>query len=201
MTENLDKTTSLKPLYAARLADDLERNTEEQARLSSEMAALQEQLETLRHNRALLVHMQQALGDVGDTVGQSTPAEGVQVSVPRQAEAAPGQDGKNGEDRTAAATKRSSSSRTAAVARDGSAPTLRDLVVGHLSVKGQPLSAIEVADGLAGAHPTRNIKLTVVRSTLEAMVAKGLVRRSKQGKSVFYTAVAAAAGKNQPATA
>ncbi|WP_327181502.1 BlaI/MecI/CopY family transcriptional regulator [Streptomyces sp. NBC_01334] len=197
MTENLDKATSLRPLYAARLADDLERNTAEQARLSSEMAALQEQLETLRHNRALLVHMQQALGDVG----QSTSAEGVEASVPRQAEVAPGQDVRNGEVRPEAATKRSSSSRTAAVARDGSAPTLRDLVVSHLSVKGQPLSAIEVADGLEGAHPTRNIKLTVVRSTLEAMVAKGLVRRSKQGKNVFYTAVAAEADKNQPATA
>ncbi|MFV5997980.1 hypothetical protein ACNPQM_37810, partial [Streptomyces sp. NPDC056231] len=41
---------------------------------------------------------------------------------------------------------------------------------------------------LAQAHPDRGVKTTVVRTTLEGLVAKSQAQRTKQGSSVFYTA-------------
>ncbi|MGY0055090.1 hypothetical protein ACWY4P_00605 [Streptomyces sp. LZ34] len=68
-------------------------------------------------------------------------------------------------------------------------PTLVELVRGHLTEQGEPRSAAEVATALGQAHPERGIKPTVVRTTLEGLVAKNQAqRRSKQGASVFYTA-------------
>ncbi|MEU6098600.1 hypothetical protein [Streptomyces sp. NPDC047079] len=46
----------------------------------------------------------------------------------------------------------------------------------------------EVATALGQAHPERGIKTTVVRTTLEGLVAKNQAKRTKQGASVFYTA-------------
>ncbi|MVO88592.1 hypothetical protein GPA10_28485 [Streptomyces sp. p1417] len=66
--------------------------------------------------------------------------------------------------------------------------TLVDLVRGHLAAQSEPRSAAEVATDLGKAHPERGIKTTVVRTTLENLVAKNRAQRSKQGTSVFYTA-------------
>lgn len=186
MADIQDDIANLKPLYAARLAEDLERNALEQERLVSEVAALQERLETLRGNQVLLVNMQQALGEVegsGGTLSQAGPSKVDRIEQ--------------------STSERAVSPAVSAVVAPGgrSTPTLRDLVVGYLSEQGRPCSALVVTDALSDAHRDRGIKITVVRSTLEAMVAKGQVRRSKQGKSVFYTAVAAtAADKDLVAT-
>ncbi len=83
MAENRDETTSLRPLYAARVAEDLERNAQEQERLSSEVAALQEKLETLRHDQALLITMQQAL-DSAEKAGEAAPAGRQGKAEPRK---------------------------------------------------------------------------------------------------------------------
>ncbi|MFI1770058.1 hypothetical protein ACH41H_50110 [Streptomyces sp. NPDC020800] len=184
MADTQDDTASLKPFYTARLAEDLERNTQEQERLSSEVATLQEKLETLRHDQAILVNMQQALNDA-EAAGKAVSPVDSKASVPQQA------GGAAQADKAQAARSKKSTA-----AKSGNAPTLRDLVVSHLSQAGEPRSALEVTDALADTHRGRNFKITVVRSTLEAMVAKGQVRRSKQGKAVFYTAAAtSAAGK------
>ncbi|MEH0548874.1 hypothetical protein QA802_39155 [Streptomyces sp. B21-105] len=258
MADNHDETTSLRPLYAARLAEDLKHNTEEQERLGNEVSALQEKLESLRHDHALLLNMQQALGGAAEA-GEAASASAPTASVPRQAAptavpaAAQGREQKKKArarkstsspkaasspkaesapkpaaspkpaaapaSKTSAASKSTpkteSASKTASVSasaakkapaakpapKAGDGPTLRELVVGHLTGKGEPRSALEVTEALSGAHPERGIKITVVRSTLEALVAKGQVRRSKQGKSVFYSAESVpAADEKQPAT-
>ncbi|MER6563437.1 hypothetical protein ABT300_38080 [Streptomyces sp. NPDC001027] len=255
MADTQDETTSLRPLYAARLADDLKHNTEEQERLSGEVTALQEKLESLRHDHALLLNMQQALGGAEQT-GEAASADAPTASVPRQAAPAAAQAGepkkkararkatsspkaesapKAGSSvkpapkaassaKSAPASKASAATKSAPAAKKASAPaakkapaakpaskagdgpTLRDLVVSHLTREGAPRSALEVTDALTGSHPERGVKITVVRSTLEALVAKGQVRRSKQGKSVFYStesvpaAVEAAAEEKEPAT-
>lgn len=67
-------------------------------------------------------------------------------------------------------------------------PTLVDLVRRHLAEQNEPRSAAEVAASLGQTHPDRNVKTTVVRTTLEGLVAKAHAQRSKQGSSVFYTA-------------
>lgn len=188
MTDNQDDAASLKPLYAARLAEDLERNSQEQERLSSEVAALQGKLETLRHDQALLVNMRQALGDT-ESAGEAAPAASGASASPAGTTPHASKP-KVGRPKKSAAAQKGSSAKVGKGGSNG--PTLRDLVVSHLSRAGEPCSALEVTDALANAHQDRDIKITVVRSTLEAMVAKGQVRRNKQGKSVFYTAVASA---------
>lgn len=66
-------------------------------------------------------------------------------------------------------------------------PTLVELIREHLGSQSEPRSSAEVATALAEAHPEREIKPKVVRTTVEGLVAKGQVQRSKQGSSVFYT--------------
>ncbi|MEU0072975.1 hypothetical protein ABZ027_26020 [Streptomyces sp. NPDC006332] len=67
-------------------------------------------------------------------------------------------------------------------------PTLVDLVRRHLAEQKEPRSAAEITTALDKAHPERAVKTTVVRTTLEGLVAKSQAQRSKQGSSVFYTA-------------
>ncbi|MFF5160168.1 hypothetical protein ACFY3N_28775 [Streptomyces sp. NPDC000348] len=66
-------------------------------------------------------------------------------------------------------------------------PKLVELVRRHLDEQNEPRSAAEVAGALEQAHPERAIKTTVVRSTLEGLVARNQAQRTKQGTSVFYT--------------
>jgi hypothetical protein len=67
-------------------------------------------------------------------------------------------------------------------------PTLVHLIHLHLTEQSEPRSAAEVAEALGAAHPDRAIATTVVRTSLETLVAKSLAQRTKQGRSVFYTA-------------
>ncbi|MFZ4189864.1 hypothetical protein [Streptomyces pseudogriseolus] len=76
----------------------------------------------------------------------------------------------------------------AAQPAQGDAPKLVDLVRGHLAEQKEPRSAAEIAAALDQAHPGRTVKVTVIRSTLEGLVARNQAQRSKQGTSVFYTA-------------
>ncbi|MFI6808725.1 hypothetical protein ACIBO6_27545 [Streptomyces luteogriseus] len=70
-------------------------------------------------------------------------------------------------------------------------PTLVELIRRHLAVQKEPRSAAEISTALGQAHPQRDIAAKVVRVTLEGLVAKSQAERSKQGRSVFYTAPAA----------
>ncbi|NEB20730.1 hypothetical protein G3I46_30240, partial [Streptomyces coelicoflavus] len=58
----MQSATELASQYSVQVTDDLERNIKEQERVSTEIAALQQQLAALQHDHALLVNMQQALG-------------------------------------------------------------------------------------------------------------------------------------------
>ncbi|OAH11720.1 hypothetical protein STSP_48890 [Streptomyces jeddahensis] len=92
------------------------------------------------------------------------------------------------------ATKKSAAKKPANKAADAKAsqPTLVELIRRHLTEQSEPRSAAEVATTLATAHPQRGIKPTVVRTTLEGLVAKNQAQRTKQGASVYYTAPNAA---------
>ncbi|MFL9653065.1 hypothetical protein ACJ7VE_05020 [Streptomyces sp. PB17] len=85
-----------------------------------------------------------------------------------------------------------------AAARDAGRPTLVELVREHLAGQREPRSAAEVTTALGEAHSGRTVKTTVVRTTLEGLVAKNQAQRTKQGTSVYYTATEAAApGREQ----
>ncbi|MFI1769856.1 hypothetical protein ACH41H_48945 [Streptomyces sp. NPDC020800] len=188
MTEGQNETTNLQPRYAAQLAEDLKRNMLTQDRLTGELTALEERLQTLRRNHALLVTMQQALGDADTAAGGAGEEGKAPATVPHQAKAQRNGSAKAIRSPKPAATKAPTATPSSVHGKGSGAPTLRELVVSQVSRKTQPTSAQEVTDALAAVYPERNIKITVVRSTLEAMVAKGSVRRDKHGKAVFYSA-------------
>ncbi|WP_031517839.1 hypothetical protein [Streptomyces sp. NRRL F-5123] len=180
---------TLKSQYLAQIQADLERTAEEKERIAGELAALQEKLTSLEQDHALLVGVQQALiasstapeqDEVPVTAGAPEAPQAV-VPGPRKPEKAPRASGR--------ATRRT---RTAAGDSTGTnsapAPTLVELVVADLTGRSEPRSAAEVATALSQAHPGRTIQTTVVRNTLEALVAKGQAQRSKQGRSVYYSA-------------
>ncbi|MFI2410737.1 hypothetical protein [Streptomyces sp. NPDC018947] len=275
MSESTTQTpTELASQYSVQVTKDLERNAEEQERITGEIADLQRQLAALQHDHALLVTMQQALGitaeaapspagseepaasaDAGTatTSGTSTadalPADGsVQVPAPRGGAAtetsAPAK--RRRSRKTAASSRRAAASKTSsgaaakapakpaakqaskpaskpaakqaskpaskapakttgktagktAAKKAPAQPTLVELVRGHLGEQKEPRSAAEVAAALGQAHPERPVKTTVVRTTLEGLVARNQAQRSKQGTSVYYTASEAPA--QQPAAA
>ncbi|MBP8533731.1 hypothetical protein [Streptomyces sp. MK37H] len=204
------ESANLKSQYAAQVAADLERNYAEHERLSSEIVALQEQLAVLEDNRALLLSMRQTLG--GDAAGGATENGGVSGSG----------DGSSAQREVAAlsATRKARKKANAAGGkrkraepgesrprrqrvRESGVPTLRELVSNDLAQHGEPRSAAEVTAALSKALPDREIKPTVVRGTLESLVAKGQAHRTKQKKSVFYSAATtdAAAGPDEPSEA
>ncbi|MFE7029613.1 hypothetical protein ACFU9Y_04830 [Streptomyces sp. NPDC057621] len=223
MSENQISTTELTSQYIAQVTSDLERNGKEQERVATDIAALQEQLLALQHDHTVLVTMHQALGGTSPVAG-TTPAV---PSVPSQSSARTKQpkaakevkEVKTAKPKKAAATvakkaepkkaeptkagaKKPATGGTAAKASKATAqPSLVDLIRGHLEAQNEPRSAAEITTALTAAHPERTIKTTVVRTTLENLVARSSAHRNKQGSSVFYTAATEAAAKAEPAAA
>ncbi|MFD7607870.1 hypothetical protein ACFWAN_47165 [Streptomyces mirabilis] len=188
MPESQTHSTELTSQYVAQVTGDLERNSKEQERIGVEIEALQEQLRALQHDHAVLVNMQQALGGASPAADAAPAAA---TSVPHQASAGP----KHSKPKKVAATsaKKTAPKKPAAKASSVKAstaaakPTLVELIRGHLEKQTEPRSAAEITTALTQAHPDRSVKTTVVRTTLEGLVAKSHAHRTKQGSSVFYT--------------
>ncbi|MFB7502795.1 MULTISPECIES: hypothetical protein [Streptomyces] len=68
-------------------------------------------------------------------------------------------------------------------------PLLGDLLADMLGKHKEPRLAKELRDELMEKYPDRNPTPQVVRNTLEALVAKGRIRRHKQQRAVMYTLV------------
>ncbi|MEU5318505.1 BlaI/MecI/CopY family transcriptional regulator [Streptomyces sp. NPDC021056] len=198
MSENTTTSTELTSQYTAQVTTDLERNLKEQERIHQEIAALQQQLASLQLDHSVLVNMHQALGLTvpaaepvptaepeptaeADTSPAPAPAKKAGTRRPRQPK----------KDTTPKAKAPKASPSAAAKSEAKSAePTLVSLIRDHLAAQGEPRSTAEIAAAMGETHPDRGIKATVVRTTLEGLVAKGLVQRVKQGSSVYYTASA-----------
>jgi hypothetical protein len=190
-------TTELTSQYTAQVANDLERNAKEQEHIGAEIDALQEQLRALQHDHTVLTNMQKALG-TADTAAQPTTEETATPSVPRQkTDTGPGAGKRARAKKTPAAqdgkaARKPASKKPAAVPKATAAkatqPTLVELIRRHLTDQSEPRSAAEIATALGQAHPDRTIKTTVVRTTVEGLVAKSHAQRTKQGSSVYYTA-------------
>ncbi|MFJ8108257.1 hypothetical protein [Streptomyces sp. NPDC096132] len=202
MSENAS-VTELASQYTAQVTADLERNAKEQERIGAEIAALNEQLAALQRDHGVLVSIQQAI-DAAPTLAPARtaePSDSVSVPAPRKKSAgASGTSKRTQPKKTKAAAppapraeKPAGRKRAAKTdAAKTAPPTLVDLVRRHLAEQSEPRSAAEIATTLGQAHPERTVKATVVRTTLEGLVAKSQAERSKQGASVFYSAVAAA---------
>ncbi|WP_323377095.1 hypothetical protein [Streptomyces smaragdinus] len=66
-------------------------------------------------------------------------------------------------------------------------PLLGELLSELLSRSDEPRPAKELREELMREHPDRTPTPQVVRNTLEALVAKGRIRRHKEQRSVMYT--------------
>ncbi|MFJ8019011.1 hypothetical protein [Streptomyces sp. NPDC096311] len=181
-------STELTSQYIAQVTGDLDRNAKEQERVAAEIEALQEQLSALQHDHTVLVNMQDALGGPSPDPGAEAATA---PTVPHQASAEPKQS--KGKKAAAAGAKKTASKKPAAKTSSVKAspaaakPTLVELIRGHLEKQSEPRSAAEITTALTQAHPDRSVKTTVVRTTLEGLVAKSHAHRTKQGSSVFYT--------------
>lgn len=187
MSETTTTTSELTSQYSTQVAEDLERNLKEQERLGGEIEALQEQLASLRHDNTVLVSIQQALGISAAPSAEPATA----VPAPRkkkQPTAKAAGEGKQAE-KTAAPARKRTGKKTAVTtpATSSTSPTLVELVREHLAGQSEPRSAAEITATLGQQHPERTVKTTVVRTTLEGLVARNQAQRTKQGASVFYT--------------
>ncbi|MYV46706.1 hypothetical protein [Streptomyces sp. SID2888] len=195
MPESTTAATGLTSQYAAQVTSDLEHNLKEQERISADIVALQEQLTSLQRDHSVLVKVQQALGIAPVPVQPAAAPDSASVPAPREnASPKPGANSRTPAKRAAgtqghAAPKKSATKKPTSknAATKTAQPTLVELVRSHLTAQNEPRSAAEIATTLGTAHPERGIKITVVRTTLEGLVAKNQAQRTKQGTSVFYT--------------
>ncbi|MFI6951721.1 hypothetical protein [Streptomyces sp. NPDC050422] len=172
--------------YAQRVADDLSANRGEQERVRFELDRLQDELVRLEESEQVLTKMQDVLGGAPKQTakqGKSRKTAAVPAARRSNAKAAAGKPG--------AASERKAPKKSASTKKSGEATWL-ELTTAHLGGQGEPRSAAEVAASLTEAHPERTVQVTVVRNALEQGVAQGLLERSKQGRSVFYSPASAA---------
>ncbi|MFE3993761.1 hypothetical protein ACFXPW_19060 [Streptomyces goshikiensis] len=206
------ETTTLKSQYADKVTADLELNTAEQERIRDEIASLQERLTALEQDHELLIGMRAALGDTlavvpGPRADKKTPtsasAKGRKTAAsPTTATAAKKAPNKASANKPAAkkatpakatpakATPAKATAKKAGTSGETRAP-LTGLIHQHLSAQKEPKTAGEITQALAAAHPERLLNGNLVRTTTERLVARALVERSKQGSTVYYTAVPA----------
>ncbi|MEU6935678.1 hypothetical protein ABZ943_03005 [Streptomyces rubiginosohelvolus] len=167
--------------YAQRVADDLSANRSDQERVRSELARLQDELVRLAESEQVLTKMQEVLGGTPKQAAKQRKG-GKGAAVP----AARGSNRKKAAGKVAAAAGRKTSKKTVSPKKAGE-PTWLELTTAYLGGQSEPRSAAEVAASLTEAHPERTVQVAVVRNSLEQGVAQGLLERSKQGRSVFYS--------------
>ncbi|MFI1768372.1 hypothetical protein ACH41H_40895 [Streptomyces sp. NPDC020800] len=207
MSETTTAATELASQYSAQVTGDLEHNLKEQERLSGEIQDLRQQLAALEQDHTVLLKIQQALAlpaspAAPEPESESGPSEPSSATPERESVAAVPAPRKKTAAKSGGASKRARAKKSPApqperagrksaapeTASPSALPTLVDLVRGHLADQVEPRSAAEVTAALAQQHPERAARTTVVRSTLEGLVARNQAQRSKQGTSVFYTA-------------
>ncbi|MFD8733795.1 hypothetical protein ACFV06_02630 [Streptomyces sp. NPDC059618] len=160
-------STGLTSQYTAQVVADLERNAKEQERVGAEMEALQEQLNALRHDHAVLTNLQQALGATTAPAAPATDAEPTAAaSVPRQkASAKSAADGsargKSGEDKSREG-------------KSAASKTVDDKPLGGKTVDGKPLGGKAVGDKAVGD----------TSDSAKSAGAKSVGAKSAGGKSV-----------------
>ncbi|MFG2767676.1 hypothetical protein [Streptomyces rubiginosohelvolus] len=176
--------------YAQRVAEDLSANQSEQDRVRAELARLQDELVRLEESERVLTKMQDVLGDTSKRTAKASKGRD-KTAVPAarrpNSKAAPGK---------SAAPNGRKKPRKAASAKKPAGPTWLELTNTYLGAQSEPRSAAEVAASLTESHPERDVQVTVVRNALEQGVAQGLLERSKQGRSVFYSLASAASASS-----
>ncbi|MGQ4387670.1 hypothetical protein [Streptomyces sp. SAS_270] len=172
--------STLRSRYVAQTASDLEENRRKQQELAERITVLKQE-EGLLADILNLAERYEGFADASRLPEQSQdePVAAKTKRAPARAAA-----------RRSASTKSTPASRTTKAHPEGKSrqPLLGDLLADLLSYE-EPRLAKELRDELLEKHPDRNPTPQVVRNTLEALVAKGRIRRHKRQRSVMYTLV------------
>ncbi len=174
---------TLRSRYVEQAASDLEENRRRQQELT-------EQLKVLKREEALLVDilsLTERFKGLADAPPLPEQAQGEPAFA--SAGAASSHRGRN---RRAAAARSGGTAAKAGGQAKQRRPLLGDLLTELLGAYDEPRLAKELRDELMERSPDRAPTPQVVRNTLEALVAKGRVRRHKQERSVLYTVVRSA---------
>ncbi|MEK0098383.1 hypothetical protein WDA79_07705 [Streptomyces sp. A475] len=172
---------TLRLRYVQQAAADLKENRRRQRELS-------EKLKMLKQEEALLtdiLSLTERLHDLTEAPpvperaqDEATFTRGRSSGKPATAPA--------GKARRPAATRSAKSSGKAETQGKQRRPLLGDLLTELLAASDKPRPAKELRDELLEKHPDRTPTSQVVRNTLEALVAKGRIRRHRQQRSVTY---------------
>jgi hypothetical protein len=215
---------SLQSQYAEQFANHLTANREEQARLRQRLeqlvtdeAWLVKALETVsapdETEAGAQAPQDKSAQPHDSTSGPAEPAEATEATESAgEASAAVPQQRQDKQTKASAkkttakktAAKKSAAKKTTAAkkapavketAARGGEPTLGELLLAVLGKHaGQPRTAGEVAGDLEREYPERARDINTVRNTLERLVAKSRIERSKQKNTVLYTVVESADG-------
>lgn len=192
MTDEMDGA-NIQAQYAAQFAADLEKNEKEQEALRARLQTLETEHAWLSGMRSTVAGQQGGSGEAAEAP-EKTGSTATAGAVPRarrakKPAASPGRRKKSAQ-AGSAGTEQAAPAAPAVRARKGDGPTLGELILGVLGRHGQPRMVSEIVKELDQAHPERVVSGPVVRSTVEALVAKGRLERERKQGSVFYTAPA-----------
>ncbi|MFI1226046.1 MULTISPECIES: hypothetical protein [unclassified Streptomyces] len=174
--------------YAQRVNADLAAVQSEQERVRAEITRLQGELGGLEKSEAVLTQMKEVLSgaptaSAGEVKNRAAAAVPAARSNRDASSGASGRAGRGGRGKKGG-PKAGGGKRTSA-----SGPTWAGRVSAYLDGQGEPKSAAEVAEALSQTLPDREAPSAIVRNALEQGVAQGRIERTKQGRSVYYTAV------------
>ncbi|MCX4403850.1 BlaI/MecI/CopY family transcriptional regulator [Streptomyces sp. NBC_01764] len=181
---NKSAGATVRSRYIEQAASDLEENRHQQQDLIAH-------LETLRQEEKLLMDI---LRLAEESASMPEQAQGEEASLPPVASGSP-------VSQTSAPRPRPTQTKRVGTRgrRPGKehGPLLKDLLLGLLKEHVEPRSAAELREEMISKHPERVPTPQVVRNTLEGLVAKGLIERHRQGRSVLYTVVAPGDEENE----
>ncbi|MFG2236043.1 hypothetical protein ACGFNX_39665 [Streptomyces sp. NPDC048723] len=197
------KAAGIQDDYAQQIASDLSENQTAQEQVRSELQRLQEELRQLEDNSRVLLKMQQVLGIPAEAASSQAANPGAKrAAVPSARSASPA--GKKAAASTTATPAKSPRARKSPVkdtsTTKGTGPSWLELITTVFAGQTEPKSAAEVTEGVSTAHPERKVQAAVIRNTLEQAVSRGLLERSKQGRSVYYIPVATPVAEADSAT-
>ncbi|MEX2981270.1 hypothetical protein [Streptomyces sp. C36] len=187
-----DTATSLKDQYTAQVSADIERVSQEREQVRAEISVLQQRLETLEADHQQLLQLRATL--TGEPVATAQSSSGGTAAEP---EAGRNTGAKVPRPRSSQPPARGRAHRRGTQAGRGEA-TWGEIALSYLTGQQGPQSVAEITHGVSTAHPARTVQATVVRNTLEALVARGKVQRSKQARSVTYSVARRQDGAARP---
>jgi hypothetical protein len=184
--------STLRSRYVEQAASDLEENR----RVQHELA---ERIKVLRQEEALLLDILALAERLDPSAESATPPQraqgGPEFAAPAEKHAPAAKPAPAAKAAPAAKSARAggtSGGGAGRARRAANQPLLGDLLMQLLGTHQEPRPAKELRNELMAQHPERTPTPQVVRNTLEALVAKGRIRRHKQQRSVMYSLVPSA---------